>query len=102
MRIGDELPLSPLDFDFESAAGWMPDAGTSSKGEWVREDPVGTSIGALPVNPEDDTTPDPRIVDFEHRIEPLLHAIVESVYLRHDLLPHVLALRLAHIRECLL
>jgi subtilisin family serine protease len=61
VRVGTELPLSGLDYDFESAAGWTSDPGTSSRGAWVREDPVGVSITGGLSNPENDTTPAPGV-----------------------------------------
>jgi len=58
-RIGTERPLTGLDWDFETAAGWTSDPGTATKGAFVREDPVGVSVTGGLSNPEDDTTPAP-------------------------------------------
>ena len=59
--VGDVLPLTGLDFDFETAAGWTASPGTATKGAWVREDPVGVSVTGGLSNPEDDTTPAPGV-----------------------------------------
>ena len=58
-RIGDEEPIALLDADFESAAGWSADPGTTSRGAFVREDPIGVFLDGTSTlgNPEDDTTP---------------------------------------------
>lgn len=61
-RVGEVLPLAPFDFDFETPSGWISDPGTSSKGQWTREDPVGVSVPTGLSNPEDDTTPDPGVI----------------------------------------
>jgi subtilisin family serine protease len=62
-RIGTEEPITLLDDDFESAWGWTSDPGTTTRGAWVREDPIGVmnDQGVL-ANPEDDTTPAPGTV----------------------------------------
>ncbi len=58
-RIGDEVPLVFLDDDFETDSGWVSDPGTASRGAWVREDPIGTTLdNGEPSNPEDDASPD--------------------------------------------
>jgi subtilisin family serine protease len=62
LRIGTELPLTGLDYDFETAAGWTSNPGTATKGAWVREDPVGVSVTGGLSNPEDDTTPAPGVM----------------------------------------
>ncbi|MCU0229921.1 MAG: S8 family serine peptidase [Acidobacteria bacterium] len=59
--VGTERPLTGLDFDMETAAGWSSNPGSSTRGSWVREDPVGVSISGGLSNPEDDTTPDPGV-----------------------------------------
>ncbi len=58
-RVGTDLPLTGFDYDMESAAGWTSNPGSSTRGAWVREDPVGVGITGGFSNPEDDTTPDP-------------------------------------------
>ena len=58
-RVGTDRPLVGLDYDMETAAGWTSNPGSSTRGAWVREDPVGVSISGGLSNPEDDTTPDP-------------------------------------------
>jgi subtilisin family serine protease len=60
-RVGTQLPLTGLDFDFETAAGWSSSLGTASRGAWTREDPVGVAITGGLSNPEDDTTPAPGV-----------------------------------------
>jgi hypothetical protein len=55
------MPLTGLDFDFESAAGWTSSPGTASRGAWTREDPVGVAITGGFSNPENDTTPAPGV-----------------------------------------
>lgn len=42
--------------------GWFGD--TATGGRWIREDPVGTVVGAQPAQPEDDHTPDPGHICF--------------------------------------
>ena len=59
--VGTERPLTGLDFDMETAAGWTSALGTATRGTWVREDPVGVSASGELSNPEDDTTPDPGV-----------------------------------------
>jgi len=61
VRVGTELPLTELDYDFETAAGWTSSLGTATKGAWTREDPVGVAVVGGLSNPEDDTTPDPGV-----------------------------------------
>jgi len=48
-----------LDDAFESDGGWTPAADTALAGAWERGDPVGTYVGSLAAQPEDDHTPDP-------------------------------------------
>jgi hypothetical protein len=61
VRVGTVTPLSGLDFDFETAAGWTSEPGTATKGAFVREDPVGVPVTGGFSNPEDDTTPAPGV-----------------------------------------
>ncbi len=61
VRIGTPTPLSGLDWDFETAAGWTSSLGTATRGAWTREDPVGVSVASGLSNPEDDTTPAPGV-----------------------------------------
>ncbi len=62
VRVGTETPLSGLDYDMETAAGWSSNPGSASAGRFVREDPVGVSISGGLSNPEDDTTPAPGVM----------------------------------------
>jgi hypothetical protein len=57
VRVGDETPVVLIDDDFETAGGWTSDPGTTTRGAWVREDPIGVtdSQGRL-TNPEDDAS----------------------------------------------
>jgi subtilisin family serine protease len=58
VRVGTEVPLAPLDFDFETPSPWTA-SGTATRGAFVREDPVGVSVTGGMSNPENDTTPAP-------------------------------------------
>ncbi len=55
-RVGDVEPLALLSDDFETDQGWVSDPGTATFGQWVREDPIGTTNGGDPANPEDDSS----------------------------------------------
>ena len=62
VRIGDETQTAFIDGDFETSAGFTSDPGSTSRGEWVRENPIGVlrdGSATVYVQPEDDTTPDP-------------------------------------------
>jgi len=59
--VGTQLPLTGLDFNMETTAGWASSLGTATRGAWVREDPVGVSVTGGLSNPEDDTTPAPGV-----------------------------------------
>ena len=61
VRVGTETPLSGADWNMETAAGWVSDPGTASRGAWTREDPVGVPITGGFSNPENDTTPAPGV-----------------------------------------
>lgn len=52
--------------DAESDHGWMFNwfGDTATSGTWIREDPVGTMVGAQPGQPEDDHTEDPGCICF--------------------------------------
>lgn len=56
--VGDFVPV--LMDDFEVDTGWRADpSDTATGGRWERADPEGTFVGPIPVQPEDDHTPDP-------------------------------------------
>jgi subtilisin family serine protease len=56
-RVGTVEPLSLMADDFEADLGWTSDPGTTTQGEWVREDPIGVFDGqGQPTNPENDTS----------------------------------------------
>ena len=62
VRIGRETMTTFIDSDFESASGWTSDPGTTTRGAFVREDPIGVEEdqnASVLTQPEDDTTPDP-------------------------------------------
>ena len=61
VRVGTERPLTGLDYDFETTAGWTSSLGTATRGAWTREDPVGVAITGGLSNPKDDTTPAPGV-----------------------------------------
>jgi subtilisin family serine protease len=61
VRVGQDQPLTGLDFDFESAGGFTSSLGTASRGAFTREDPVGVAITGGFSNPENDTTPAPGV-----------------------------------------
>jgi hypothetical protein len=57
--VGHDVVVAVLDDDFEIDLGWMT-GGDASQGFWAREDPFGVDDAqSNPVQPEDDTTPDP-------------------------------------------
>jgi hypothetical protein len=57
VRVGEPETVTLLDDDFEADLGWTTDAGTSTQGFWVREDPIGVlDYQSRLSNPEDDTS----------------------------------------------
>jgi hypothetical protein len=60
------LAVGPWFDDAETDLGWTLHASgsTASTGAWIRDDPVGTEYNGLPVQPEDDHTPDPGVMCF--------------------------------------
>ncbi|MDH3626513.1 MAG: S8 family serine peptidase [Acidobacteriota bacterium] len=62
VRVGKETASTFLDADFESSSGWTSDPGSTSRGQFVREDPIGVvedDNASVYVQPEDDTTTNP-------------------------------------------
>ena len=59
-------PIRQLSYDFETAQGWTvgDPSDNATTGVWVREEPVGTYVGGIPVQPEVDHTPDPASMCF--------------------------------------
>jgi hypothetical protein len=47
--------------DIETNQGWSVGE-TGTDGTWIRADPNGTNAGGVPVNPEDDHTPNPGVI----------------------------------------
>jgi hypothetical protein len=52
--MGRRVTQTVFEDDFETDKGWTPQ-GTPGAGQWQRGDPVGTTDGANPANPEDDS-----------------------------------------------
>jgi flagellar hook capping protein FlgD/thermolysin metallopeptidase-like protein len=50
-------------YDMETTASWSGTAvgDNAATGRWIRVDPVGTNVGGVPVQPEDDHTPNPAV-----------------------------------------
>lgn len=60
IHVGEKQYQNFFEDDMESDTGWTTSSSSGADGLWVRDDPFGvTDAWDQPVQPEDDTTPDP-------------------------------------------